>query len=110
MRCSATILILSSMMMRRFTKTTLLALLTTVVLTVSSPAFANCLSGAEARTAVQSGQAVPLSNVAGGLGGEVVKAQLCRQGGKLVYIVGVLQSNGQVARRVVDARSGRVLQ
>lgn len=78
-------------------------------LTVSGPALANCLSGSQARQAVQSGQAVQLGAIAGRLGGEVVKAQLCQQGGRLVYIVGVLQSNGQVVQRVVDARSGRVL-
>ena len=75
----------------------------------STPSMAECLSGAQARQAVQSGEAQPLGSVAGGLGGEVVKAQLCRQGGRLVYVIGVLQKNGQVVRRTVDARSGQVL-
>ena len=75
----------------------------------STAATAECLSGAEARQAVQNGQARSLASVTGGLGGEVVKAQLCRQGGRLVYVIGVLQSNGQVVRRTVDARSGQVL-
>lgn len=106
---SATMPILNFMIISRSIKPALLAFLTVGFMLVAEPAWANCLSGSEARAAVQSGQAQPLRNVAGGLGGEVVKAQLCRRGGRLVYEVGVLQSNGQVARRVVDARSGQVL-
>lgn len=109
MQRSALISILMAMMIFRITKTTVLAFLALAGMTLASPAMANCLSGAEARSAVSSGQALPLGNVAGGLGGEVVKAQLCRRGGKLVYVVGVLQSSGQVVRKVVDAKSGRVL-
>lgn len=101
--------ILSFMIISRPTKPTLCALLTAGLMLIADPAWANCLSGAEARAAVQSGQAQPLRNIAGGLGGEVVKAQLCQRGGRLVYEVGVLQSDGQVARRVIDASSGQVL-
>ena len=97
------------MMKRRSIKISLLCALAAALLTVSGPALAACLSGAQARAAVQSGEALPFRNFAGGLGGEVVKAQLCRQGGRLVSVVGVLQSNGQVAKRVIDARSGQVL-
>jgi hypothetical protein len=79
-------------------------------LLAATPALADCLSSAEARAAVDGGQAVPLHVIASGLGGEVVKAQLCRSGGRLVYVVGVLQQNGQVVRRTIDARTGQVLE
>jgi len=98
------------MMIQRSKKTALISALTGIFLTLSGAAMADCLSGEQARSAVDSGQALPIANFAGGLGGEVVKVQMCRQGSQLVYVVGVLQSNGQVIRRVVDARSGQVLQ
>lgn len=98
-------------MIRRFAFFPLIVSLALFGLVMTAgPAAANCLSGAQARAAVQSGEAAPLRSVAGGVGGEVVKAQLCRRGGRLVYVVGVLQRNGQVVRRVIDARSGQVLQ
>ncbi|MEM1045181.1 MAG: PepSY domain-containing protein [Pseudomonadota bacterium] len=97
-------------MIRRFALSPLIVSLALLGLVATAgPAAANCLSGGQARAAVQSGEAAPLRAVAGGVGGEVVKAQLCRQGGRLVYVVGVLQRNGQVVRRVIDARTGQVL-
>ncbi|MCA1241365.1 PepSY domain-containing protein [Stappia stellulata] len=67
-----------------------------------------CLSQPQARAAVSSGQALPLGRVAGAVGGEIVRADLCREGGRLVYVLSVL-SGGRVDTRVVDAQSGRVL-
>jgi hypothetical protein len=67
-----------------------------------------CLSQGEARQAVQSGQALSLSQLRGGISGEVLSAQLCRVGGALVYVVSVLGDGGQVKRLQVDARSGAV--
>lgn len=92
-----------------FTKTRHLApMLLAVVLSALLPATANaaCLSQAEARQAVASGQAKPLGSLARAAGGEIVRADLCEQGGRLVYVLSVL-SNGKVVQRVVDARSGR---
>jgi len=66
------------------------------------PAAANCLSQGEAQQAVASGQAQPLGAVAGSVGGEIVKAQLCIEGGRYVYRLSVL-ANGQVTTVVVDA-------
>lgn len=66
------------------------------------PAQAACLSQAEARQAVASGQARSLGSVAGGVGGEIVKAQLCRQGGGYVYRLQVLK-NGKVTPVTVNA-------
>ncbi|MBA5776374.1 PepSY domain-containing protein [Stappia sp. F7233] len=71
-------------------------------------AAAACLSQAEARQAVSSGQARPLGSMAGAAGGEIVRADLCEQGGRLVYVLSVL-SGGRVVQRVLDARSGKVL-
>ncbi|MHC5654266.1 PepSY domain-containing protein [Stappia sp.] len=75
---------------------------------VVAEAQAACLSQGEARAAVQNGEAQPLGRVAGAVGGEIVRADLCREGGRLVYVLSVL-SGGRVANRVVDARSGQVL-
>lgn len=67
-----------------------------------------CLSQAEARQAVQNGEAMSLSQIHGSLPGEVISAQLCRGGGGLVYIVNVLGEGGQVKRLQVDAQSGAI--
>ena len=71
-----------------------------------------CLSQGEARQAVQRGDAISLSQIRGSLasvGGEVVSAQLCRAGNRLVYIVNVLGQGGEVKRVRVDARSGSIM-
>ncbi|MEM8797745.1 MAG: hypothetical protein AAGE61_19435 [Pseudomonadota bacterium] len=73
----------------------------------------SCLNPAEARKAVKNGQASPLSRVSANVrrttGGEVVGANLCRRGNRLVYILTVLRSNGSATRVMADARSGRVV-
>lgn len=73
-----------------------------VVLASLGTASANCLSQAEARTAVANGQAAPLGSVAGSVDGEIVKAQLCQQGGGYVYVLSVLK-NGVVTNVTVNA-------
>ncbi|WP_208979157.1 PepSY domain-containing protein [Stappia stellulata] len=80
------------------------------VLAVAVPGFAQaqCLDQSQARAAVANGQALPLGRVAGSVGGEIVRADLCREGGRLVYVLSVL-SGGRVDNRVVDAQSGRIL-
>ncbi|WP_349360089.1 hypothetical protein [Stappia sp.] len=74
----------------------------------TGPALAECLGAGAARAAVASGEALPLGSIAGRLGGEIVRADLCRQGGRLVYVLSVLVS-GRVSERVVDARTGQIL-
>lgn len=71
-------------------------------------AWAACLNQNQARQAVASGQARPLGAVSRSVGGEIVRADLCERGGRLVYVLSVL-SGGKVTKRVVDARSGRAL-
>ena len=73
-----------------------------------------CLSAAEARNAVQSGQALPLSRMLKAIrkaaGGEILPPpQLCDAGGRLVYYVNVLGRDGQVTQITVDAASGSIL-
>lgn len=69
-----------------------------------------CMSQREAIAAVQSGQAVPLSDVRGlaenAGNGEVIKADLCMRGGRLAYVLTLLRSNGRVVTAVVDASTG----
>lgn len=66
------------------------------------PAAAACLSQGEARAAVNSGQARPLGAVQGQAGGQIVKAQLCVEGGRYVYRLSVLV-NGKVTTKVISA-------
>ncbi|WP_050996512.1 PepSY domain-containing protein [Chelatococcus sp. GW1] len=74
-----------------------------------------CLSPDETRAAVAQGgvvapqQAVSAARDAAS-GGEVVRAELCRQGGGYVYRISVLRRDGRVMRIVVDGGSGRVLE
>ncbi len=73
-----------------------------------------CLSAGEARSAVQSGQAVSLSKllkkIQKATGGEIVPPpQLCRQGSSLFYLVNVLAPNGKVKQVAVDAASGSIV-
>lgn len=74
---------------------------------------AGCLSQREAIAAVQSGKAIPLSDVrataeAAGRG-EVIDADLCTSNGRLAYILTLLGANGQVTTATVDAANGRLI-
>jgi uncharacterized membrane protein YkoI len=42
-------------------------------------------------------------------GADVVRANLCRDGQTLVYIISALRKDGRVVRVVIDAPTGRVL-
>ncbi len=76
-----------------------------------------CLSKAEQRAAIASGQAVTLASairsarlsIRGRGGREVVKAQLCRDAGGLRYVLTVLARDGKVTQATVDAKSGRLV-
>jgi hypothetical protein len=87
-----------------------LALLLTAAL--ATPALADqCYSSAQTRQMVQQGQAVPLSGVLGQINaiGKIVSsdALLCNVGGRLVYLIDVIQ-NGNVIHVQVDAQSGQI--
>ena len=90
---------------------------------LSGPALAdpeadrNCLSKAEQKSAISSGQTVTLAaairSIRGSVQGrgarEVVRARLCREGNGLVYLLTVLGRDGKVTHTVVDAKSGKVV-
>ena len=73
-----------------------------------------CLSKAEQRAAVASRQAVPLAQAIRSLRErgrrvEVVRAELCRRDGGLVYVLTLLAGSGKVTRATVDAVSGEAI-
>jgi uncharacterized membrane protein YkoI len=76
-----------------------------------------CLGKAEQRAAIFQGQAVTLAtairSVRGSVRGrgsrEVVRARLCREEDKLVYLLTVLARDGKVTHTAVDATSGKVV-
>lgn len=77
--------------------------------TVSEAASAACLAPREQRALVRSGEVMRPARIGRALDGEVLRLQLCEQGGRLVYQATVLGRNGRVRQRVVDARSGEAL-
>jgi uncharacterized membrane protein YkoI len=70
---------------------------------VVSPAQAACLSDSAARKVVASGKAASLGSVKGRVQGEILKAQLCEQGGGYVYVLSV-KKGGKVTTVTVNAR------
>ena len=81
----------------------------------AAPAFAaghgECLDKAEQRAAVASHRAIPLALAIRSLRkhgrlAEVVRADLCERGGRLVYVLTLLPRSGKVMRAVIDAGSG----
>ena len=83
----------------------------------ASPEDRACLSKAEQKAALSSGQAVTLASairsVRGSVRGrgsrEVVKARLCREQNGLVYRLTLLTRDGKVTHTAVDATSGKVV-
>lgn len=80
----------------------------------ASPARRACLNRAEQRAAVASHRAVPLAQAikalrAHGHRGEVVRAELCRRGDRLVYVLTLLARSGKVTRADVDAGNGTLI-
>jgi hypothetical protein len=70
-----------------------------------------CLNRAEQRAAVTGHMAVPLAAAIKSLRerghrGEVVRAELCNRGERLVYVLTLLARNGKVTRATVDAANG----
>jgi uncharacterized membrane protein YkoI len=73
----------------------------------------SCLSSEERQAVLAARKAVPLARairvVKAKLGGEVVKARLCRQERGLVYVLTVLARDGKVTQARVDAADGHWL-
>jgi uncharacterized membrane protein YkoI len=76
-----------------------------------------CLSKAEQKAALSTGQTVTLAaairsargSVRGRGSREVVKARLCREQNGLVYLLTLLTRDGKVTHTAVDATSGKVV-
>ncbi len=73
-----------------------------------------CLSQEERRAAITARKAVPLARamcvVKARIGGEILKARLCRQERGLVYVLTVLAQDGKVTQARVDAADGQWLE
>ncbi len=70
-----------------------------------------CLTPNEQKARTASHSVVPLSRAMRAVRprGEVVRARLCEQSGRLVYVLTVLAGDGKVARASVDAGNGTVV-
>ncbi|WP_026380592.1 PepSY domain-containing protein [Afifella pfennigii] len=82
-----------------------LALLLALSPLLIGEAAAACLGSGEARQAVSSSRAMPLSAALAraGIAGEVVSVQLCEEGGRYVYRAAVLGPDGRVNQVSVPA-------
>jgi uncharacterized membrane protein YkoI len=72
----------------------------------------SCLSSEETRDAVAQGRVIQPADASrharGAVPGEVVRIQLCRQGGDFVYVVTTLKRDGRVARVTLEGQSGKI--
>ena len=73
-----------------------------MIFALAASAEAACLSQSQARQVVASGQAASLGSVAGRVQGEILKAQLCQQGGGYVYVLSV-KNGSKVSTVTVNA-------
>jgi hypothetical protein len=72
----------------------------------------HCLTGDEQRAAIANGKAVPLATVIHVLHRapkDVIKAQLCQEPERLIYMLTLLGRDGKVKRTIVDATNGAVV-
>ena len=75
-----------------------------------------CLTEAEQRAAVAKRRVISLARAIKKArrhrkrrSAEVVRAQLCRRGARLIYILTLLAPNGRVTRVAVDATNGKLI-
>jgi uncharacterized membrane protein YkoI len=72
-----------------------------------------CLTRDQQRTAITERRAVPLAavrkSVRARVPGEMVRARLCQEPERLIYLLTVLPRDGKVRRVIVDAKSGNVV-
>lgn len=72
-----------------------------------------CLSRDQQRSAIAERRAVPLAtvrrSVRARVPGELVRAQLCQEPQRLIYLLTVLPRDGKVRRVIVDAKNGAVV-
>ena len=104
-------------MIRRFSPLRSFCLALALVLPVlGAPTSADaqsCLSAGQMRSAISSGQIVPLSTIRSAVRAqgysELGSASVCSSGGRLVYTVVASNASGASARITLDATSGSVL-
>jgi len=84
-----------------------------LILALLAPASADerlrCLSRNEQRDAIAQGQAVPLATARRALPGrtrELVRARLCEDSGRLIYLLTTLARDGKVRHATIDATNG----
>jgi uncharacterized membrane protein YkoI len=103
-------LVSKSMLARVLACAVLTALLTSAAAAAERP---RCLSRAEQRAAIAAGEAIPLAAARRMLrqrtGGELVRARLCHDANRLIYLLTVLARDGKVRRVTVDATNGTVI-
>jgi len=72
-----------------------------------------CLTRDQQRTAITERRAVPLAAVRKAVRarapGEMVRARLCQEPERLIYLLTVLPRDGKVRRVIVDAKNGAVV-
>jgi hypothetical protein len=71
-----------------------------------------CLIGEEQRAAIATGKAMPLAAVIHNLHRppkDVIKAQLCEEPERLIYMLTLLGRDGKVKRATVDATNGAMV-
>lgn len=90
--------------------------LAAVILAPPGPGFAaeapHCLTGEEQRAAIATGKSLPLAAVIHSLHRapkDVIKAQLCEEPERLIYMLTLLGRDGKVKRATVDATNGAVV-
>jgi uncharacterized membrane protein YkoI len=84
----------------------LVAMLTSSVAAQERP---SCLTSAEQRAAIAAHEAVPLASVRQRVSGELLRARLCRDSRRLIYLLTVLARDGKVRQVTVDATNGTVI-
>ena len=92
----------------------ILALLAFLQVVSGNSAFAaQCLAADKVRAAISEGRAKSLVEIKQAanavVAGDVIKANLCSDAGKLTYELVVLAGSGTVTRLVLDAQSGKVI-
>jgi hypothetical protein len=72
-----------------------------------------CLTRDQQRAAIAERRAVPLAtvrkSVRSRVPGEMVRARLCQEPDRLIYLLTVLPRDGKVRRVIVDAKNGAVV-
>ena len=101
---------MSLLRLRLFAAMALVLALPTAAAAQEAP---HCLTHAEQRTAIADGQAVPLAvarrMLRQRMGGELVRARLCHESGRLIYRLTVLARDGKVRQVTIDATNGTVI-